>query len=107
MSQQLDDNLINFIACPNHDTNVGWRKLRFIAKDKIKCDECGKEFTFEEIKQMIGKDFQLQMLDLQRSYQQNIAALYYKNEKMDEVVEIEYDDRLHLTAKREFPPDDK
>jgi hypothetical protein len=66
---------LSFVACPNHDTNVGFNKLRFVSPLEIKCDLCGKVFSFEEIRKEVEKDYMFRLRDLQLFYSQNIHQL--------------------------------
>ena len=73
-------NIIHFVACPNHDTNVGWGSLRFVTKDLIRCDLCLKEYTVEEIRKEITTDYHDQLANLQRSYLQKLVDLQKMSE---------------------------
>ena len=73
--------VITFICCPNHDTNVGWSKLRIVANNKIVCDLCKKEFTIEQIKEEVRRDYSRKLADLQLDFQQNLRSLYVMNEQ--------------------------
>lgn len=79
---EKDGDVIDFVACPNHDTNVGWNKLRVISSQKVKCDLCQKEFTLEEIKEEIRRDYQYRLQDLQRGYHASLAFLQQMAERV-------------------------
>ena len=85
--------ILDFVACPNHDTNVGWNKLRFIGEDLIKCDLCGKEFTADEIKEEIKKNYAYDLRNLQRNFAGNLALLQYMNEKFNKPAEAEKEEQ--------------
>jgi len=70
-------NKISFVACPNHDTNVGWDKLFFISPQIVKCSLCGKEFSREEIKQLIVDEYYHDLQTIQRACAKNLAQLQY------------------------------
>ena len=76
---KADQRMLTFIACTNHDTNVGWNKLYFVAKDRIRCSECGTEFSLDEIKVLMRDEFLLRKQYLQESYTRNMALLDLMN----------------------------
>jgi hypothetical protein len=73
-------NKVSVVACPNHDTNVGWDKLFFISPQIVKCSLCGKEFSREEIRQLIVDEYHYDLQNIQRAYAQNLANLQYISE---------------------------
>lgn len=73
-------NQITFVACPNHEKNVGWRQLRFTAPMIVRCDLCGKEFSLEEIRQLIVDEYHHDLQNILREYVQNLAQLNYMSE---------------------------
>ena len=73
---------IDFVACPNHDTNSGWNKLFFLGAKTVKCNLCKKEFSLEEIKQLIVADYHHNLQNLQRDYAQKLAQLQYMGERI-------------------------
>ena len=75
-----DIDVIDFVACPNHETNVGWGKLRVISSEKVKCDLCHKEFTLEEIRREIQTTYMENVRDLQRDYQAKLFSLQRMSE---------------------------
>jgi hypothetical protein len=80
---------LSFVSCPNpdHVKQEGWksRQLYYAGNGIYKCGSCGKEFTREEIRLEIQKDYAYRLQDLQRDYQQHIAKLYKdKQETLDE-----------------------
>jgi len=73
-------NKVSFGACPNHDKNVGWDKLFFISPQIVKCSLCGKEFSREEIRQLIVDKYHYDLRNIRRAYAQNLANLQYISE---------------------------
>ena len=76
MSTQKNKNVIDFVTCPNHDTNFGSNLLRFLGGGKIKCDLCKKEFTLDEIREEIRRTFAIHVSNLQHAYAQDLQSLY-------------------------------
>lgn len=72
--------VLEFVACPNkiHVGQEGWRsyQLYYAGNGIYKCNSCGQEFSREQIRDEIQKDYAFRLQDLQRDYQQNIARLY-------------------------------
>ena len=85
--------ILDFVACPNHNTNEGWNKLRFIGKDLIKCDLCEKEFTVGEIKEEIKKNYAYDLQHLQRNFAGNLASLQYMNQEFGKPAEAEKEEQ--------------
>ncbi len=75
--------MIEFLRCPNHLTNEGYGKLRFVGKDLIRCDLCKKEFSYKEIRQRRHEEFQFDLRDLQVSLKDDLAKLNYMNENLN------------------------
>ena len=73
-------NKVGFVACPNHDTWDKMLELFFISPQVVKCSLCGKEFSHEEIKQLIVDEYHHDLQNLQRAYTQNLAQLQYISE---------------------------
>lgn len=72
--------VLEFVACPNkiHVGQEGWRsyQLYYDGNDIYKCASCGQEFTREQVRDEIQKDYAYRLQDLQRDYAQNLASLY-------------------------------
>jgi hypothetical protein len=84
-----NENLLSFVACPNHETNEGFGKLYFVGNGIFRCSLCNREFTREQIEDEVEKDYRYKLKDLQQWYQQSMASLhkdYQENvNKLDEV----------------------
>lgn len=74
-----NENLISFVACPNHNTNEGWDKLYFVEMGTIKCSLCGKAFSYKEIQDKLRQDYQHHVMNLQKDFQQKMDTLYEMN----------------------------
>ena len=89
-----NDKFLSYVSCPNpnHVNQEGWksRQLYYAGNGIFKCNSCGKEFTREEIRDEIQKDYAYRLQDLQRSHQQNMADLYKdKQENLGEFDKID------------------
>ena len=72
--------VLEFVSCPNkiHIGQEGWRsyQLYYAGNGIYKCNSCGQEFTREQVRNEIQKDYAYRLQELQRDYSQNVASLY-------------------------------
>lgn len=76
-------NRVDFVACPNHDTNVGWGELHFIKPMVLQCRLCKKIFTIEEIRYLIVENYQWHLQDIRQEYMQNMKQLQYMSDDFE------------------------
>lgn len=72
--------VLEFVSCPNkiHIGQERWKayQLYYAGNGIYKCASCGEEFTREQVRDEIQKDYVYQVRELQRDYQRNLASLY-------------------------------